>query len=175
MANEGAKKRVIKNAAFLSKTKWLVLGTNGAFLFFRAYYLWASFSNLHMLAFAATSVVYLLTYMIFASAAQTRYDEKGNLLDGGMHDLGEDLNKGGMIEYAWDMILLTIFVQITTALISDWFWLLYLIPPGVGSYFLWVKMIYPWISKPDAPSANELMQQQQMQGKGGRAKYSKAR
>ena len=55
----------------------------------------------------------------------------------------------GVIEYSWDMLFLTVFVQLGTGLLSDWLWLVYTIPPAVGLYYLWVKVIYPWISKPD--------------------------
>jgi len=174
MANEGAKKRVLKNAAFLSTIRKSILGSNAVYLAFRVGYLWASFSGYHCCAFVLTSLVYLIIYAILRSAAAAKYDGRGVLVDGGMHDLAEDLNKGGMIEYTWDMLLVTVFVQLATAFLSDYFWLLFLLPPSIGFYYLWIKVIYPWISAPEAPTAAEQMRQQ-AQGKGGRTKYAKAR
>ena len=43
------------------------------------------------------------------------------------------------------------------------------IPPSIGLYFLWVKVIYPWISKPDEeePSAMDAKQNTKIKyGKG---------
>ena len=51
--------------------------------------------------------------------------------------------------YCWDMLYTSMFVQLGSGFVSDLFWLVYLIPPSVGFYYLWVKVIYPWISKPD--------------------------
>ena len=45
-----------------------------------------------------------------------------------------------MIEYCWDLLFLTIFVQLGTAFLSDWLWLVYLIPPAIGVYYLWIKV-----------------------------------
>ena len=50
------------------------------------------------------------------------------------------------------MLYVNLFVQVTSGFLSDWFWLVYLIPPNIGFYFLWTRVIYPWISKPDPES-----------------------
>ena len=67
------------------------------------------------------------------------------------------------------MLYVNLFVQLTSAFISDWFWLVYLIPPSIGFYYLWTKVIYPWISKPDEEP--EAPQQEKKQ----KVKYGKAR
>ena len=65
-------------------------------------------------------------------------------------------SQAGVIEYCWDMLFVTIFVQLGTGFISDWLWLVYTVPPAIGLYYLWVKIVYPWISKPDEePQAAE--------------------
>ncbi len=62
----------------------------------------------------------------------------------------------GVIEYCWDMLFLSVFVQLGTGFLSDWLWLVYTVPPAIGLYYLWVKIIYPWISKPDEdPNAGQ--------------------
>ena len=47
------------------------------------------------------------------------------------------------------MLYVTMFVQLGSGFVSDWFWLFYLIPPAIGLYYLWTGIIYPWISRPD--------------------------
>ena len=47
------------------------------------------------------------------------------------------------------MLYTTMFVQLASGFVSDWFWLLYLVPPSIGMYYLWTGVIYPWISRPD--------------------------
>ena len=91
-------------------------------------------------------------------------DKGGALLSG-----GADLSQPGVTEYTWDMLFTTEFVQLTTCFVSDAFWLVYLVPPTVGFYFLWTMVIYPWISKPD-----EEPQQMQEEPK-RKIKYGKAR
>ena len=55
-----------------------------------------------------------------------------------------------------------------SAFLSDWLWLLMLVPPAIGAYYLWTMVIYPWISKPDA-EAPAMPQTRQEIRKGERA------
>lgn len=107
--------------------------------------------------------------MLIARAAAPKYAplEKGGALISG----GADLSQAGVLEYSWDMLYTTMFVQLSSAFISDWFWLLYLIPPSIGLYFLWTMVIYPWISRPDPEPAEA----PDTQGKKAKVKYGKAR
>lgn len=173
--------------------------------------------------------VHAACWLLLSKSAMPVYAplEKGGQLISG----GEDLDqKGGVIEYTWDMLYVTLFVQLTTGFISDWFWLLYTvrdparrrcfvlrpaphaprlvlraprlvlhasyfaprfasprvprrcyccsftrsrapsqIPPCIGLYYLWIKVIYPWISKPDEEPGQQPMEQK------NKVKYGKAR
>ena len=88
-------------------------------------------------------------YFMLSRAASPKYAplEKG----GGLVSGGADLGQAGVIEYTWDILYVTIFVQLGTGFLSDWLWLVYTIPPCIGFYYLWTMVIYPWISKPDEP------------------------
>ena len=132
----------------------------------RMWRLWETFSGWHMCAFAITTVAYAVCYFLLARAGSPKYAplEKGGALISG----GSDLSQAGVIEYTWDMLYVTIFVQLTTGFVSDWFWLVYLIPPCIGTYYLWTMVIYPWISKPDE-------EPQQVQERKQKVKYGKAR
>ena len=67
------------------------------------------------------------------------------------------------------MLFVSIFVQLGTGFVSDWLWLVYTVPPAIGLYYLWVKIIYPWISKPDEEKPNPMEQQKT------KVKYGKGR
>jgi hypothetical protein len=111
------------------------------------YYLWSSFSRFHVVMFALTSLVYAVCYSLLSRSAKPTYAplaQGGALIDGGV-----DLDSKGVVEYCWDMLYWTMLTQLTSGFLSEWFWLLYTVPPCVGFYYLWVKVIYPWISKPD--------------------------
>ena len=168
MANEGNKKRLAANAAFMKTHTMILLIVNAIYLAYRVGLHFASFSGWHWVGLAFTSFVYLLTYYLLRESAKPRYaplNDGGALLSG-----GEDMDaQGGVIEYTRDMLYVTAFIQLATGFVSDWFWLLHLVPPTIGFYVLWVKVIYPWISKPDAePDAAP-------EGKKQKIKYGKGR
>jgi hypothetical protein len=124
MANEANKKRVITNAALMSKWRMIILGANALYVLFRMVYLWDSFSHWHMCGFALTSIIYLATYSLLHKAAAPVYAplaQGGALISG-----GEDMRQEGVIEYSWDMLWTTMFIQLTSGFISDLFWLLFI-------------------------------------------------
>ena len=71
------------------------------------------------------------------------------------------------------MLFVSIFVQLGTGFVSDWLWLVYTVPPTIGLYYLWVKIIYPWISKPDVEEETPEMakKREKDERKAGRVKY----
>lgn len=70
---------------------------------------------------------------------------------------GIDLNmKEGMAEHAKDVLLLTVIIQ-GLALISNYFWLLWLIAPGYAFYLLWVNILGPWFFA-EAPEVDDKKQ-----------------
>lgn len=64
---------------------------------------------------------------------------------GQVEDAGSDLNvDSGTAEYVKDTIILTASVQCLAALVSNYFWLLWLLAPGYAFYQLWVNLLWPW-------------------------------
>jgi hypothetical protein len=117
--------------------------TQALYIAYRVAYLWSTFSGWHIAGYSILLLVYAVCYFMLSRAAAPTYkplNEGGALVSG-----GSDLSQGGVIEYTWDMLYTTIFVHLTTGFISDLFWLLYLLPPCIGFYFLWTQVIYPWI------------------------------
>ena len=76
-----------------------------------------------MLGLALLLTVHAACWLLLSKSATPLYAplEKGGALISG----GEDLDQKGVIEYTWDMLYMTLFVQLTTGFVSDWFWLLY--------------------------------------------------
>ena len=167
MANSAAKERVKKNAVLMQKYFRVIMACNvravrprrdraaqppsctpaaqGVYIGYRVILLWSTFSNWHMAGFGAMLTAYAALYGFLWSSAMPKYDATGALIYG-----GADMDGKGVLEYSWDLLFVTMFIQLGTGLVSDWFWLTAIIPPIIGMYYLWVKVIYPWISTPDA-------------------------
>ena len=171
MANEAAKKRVAKNREYMRRLVYLLLGVHALYGAYRVWYLWDSFSRAHMAGAALATTVHGVAYVMLRLAARAKYKplvEGGALVDG-----GADLDQKGVLEYCWDMVYTTAFVQLSTAFVSDWFWLLMLVPPAIGVYFLWTMLIYPWISKPDPEKEDAMPLNRKDQRKEDRAAAKK--
>ncbi|KAL3913332.1 MAG: hypothetical protein SGPRY_008018 [Prymnesium sp.] len=177
MANDAAKKRLLINRELMRKYALVILATNVAYVLFRIGYLWDSFSTWHACGYGLLCVIVGACYLMLRSAATPKYAplaEGGALISG-----GENLDQAGVLEYTWDMLYIALFVQVlTTGFIHDGFFILLTIPPCIGVYYLWIKVIYPWISRPEESpplSAEEKKRQAKAEAKSGRVKYSKAR
>lgn len=84
---------------------------------------------------------------------------------------GMDLTmEGGMAEHAKDLLLVTAIIQ-TLSLVSNYFWLLWLVVPGRGVYMLWVNILSPWFFAAPPPELDE-KQQKKMERKMKRQQYS---
>ena len=95
MANEGNKKRLAANAAFMKTHTMILLIVNAIYLAYRVGLHFASFSGWHWAGLAFTSFVYLLTYYLLRESAKPRYaplNDGGALLSG-----GEDMDAGSRI------------------------------------------------------------------------------
>ena len=77
-------------------------------------------------------------------SAEATYDN-GELLDG-----GADLNAGGIPGYLQDGIWVTVAVQFLTAVISDWFWFLYLLVSNSSQDgTMWISVSFAsWLGRP---------------------------
>ena len=156
MANSAAKERVKRNAALMSKYLKIILGCNAAYVAFRVAYLYSSFSRWHQAGFGVQLLSYGSLYGFLRMSARPKYGADGALLFG-----GEDMDSKGVLEYVWDLLYVTMFIQLGTGFVSDWFWVTAIFPPIIGFYFLWIWYIYPWISKPDAEPEQMMNRRQQ--------------
>lgn len=87
-----------------------------------------------------TTVLYVAAYQVLSLMGKAKYTDTGSLIDAGM-----DLNaESGTAEHVKDIIILTSILQILS-LISEYFWLLWLLIPGRAFYLLWTNILSPWI------------------------------
>lgn len=108
----------------------------------------------HYLAVAFTAAVYGGCYQFMAH----------------MVGQGLDLNvKSGMGEHAKDILLVTAIIQ-TLSIISNYFWLLWLVVPGYAFYLLWVNILGPWFFA-EAPPEMDEKQMKKMERKMNKVKY----
>eukprot|EP00850_Spirogloea_muscicola_P015069 SM000112S24011 [mRNA] locus=s112:435233:436362:- [translate_table: standard] len=142
MAHQGAKRRKDDNERRLRQLRLLILAANAAYLLLRCALLRASLSWRHLAGLVATSAAYAACYTQLAAIAAPAYDDRGELLDGGF-----DFALGGLPGYLLDVIYVTAFVQVSS-IISDYFWLAYLVIPGFALYKLWQHVLHPYFFQP---------------------------
>ena len=153
MAKEGAKKRAKQNATkitllFRALACAVVTHVGVRFVLRRATTPWWNYA-LFLLVTGAS----VFCYTSLASIASPTFDAKsGELIDG-----GADIS-GGMSEYYQDIVYVSIFVLVTTAVVSQYFWLLTLVFPAYATYLLWTYVIQPYVFMPrmgELPEAEE--------------------
>ncbi|XP_012058321.1 PREDICTED: transmembrane protein 208 [Atta cephalotes] len=133
---KGAKQIKEENVSTLSFYIYMALGAMG--IYFITMML-REFNALTISLMAFSAIIYIGSYQFMSYMARATYSESGQLLDPGV-----DLNmEGGIAEHFKDLIILTSGVQILS-LISNYFWLLWLLVPLRGSWVLWKQILAPW-------------------------------
>ncbi|KYN34066.1 hypothetical protein ALC56_11566, partial [Trachymyrmex septentrionalis] len=133
---KGAKQIKEENVSTLSFYIYMALGAMG--MHFITMML-SEFNALTISLMAFSAIIYIGSYQFMSYMARATYSESGQLLDPGV-----DLNmEGGIAEHFKDLIILTSGVQILS-LISNYFWLLWLLVPLRGSWVLWKQILAPW-------------------------------
>ncbi|XP_011328904.1 transmembrane protein 208 isoform X3 [Ooceraea biroi] len=134
---KGAKQIKEENASTLSFYTNMALGATG--IYFVAMMVLFEFTMLTITLTAFSAIVYTGSVQFMSYMARATYSESGQLLDSGV-----DLNmEGGIAEHVKDLIILTSGVQILS-LISNYFWLLWLLVPLRGGWMLWKQILAPW-------------------------------
>ncbi|OEL26909.1 hypothetical protein BAE44_0012076 [Dichanthelium oligosanthes] len=128
MAKQGAKKMKDENKKRLDLLLRIILISNAIYIVVRMGIMHSSFTWKHWIGLVVTSAAYFLSYKQLASMAKPVYSDNGELLDGGF-----DLRTGGICEYLYDMIYITVFVQLMS-IISGKFWWTYLVIPAFAGY-----------------------------------------
>ncbi|XP_031828004.1 transmembrane protein 208 [Nomia melanderi] len=152
-ATKGAKQIVEENRTTLSFYRNMIVGALG--IYFTVTMLFLNFTTLSIILTIFSGIVYIGSYQFMKYMAQASYSESGQLLDSGI-----DLNmEGSIAEHVKDLIILTSGVQVLS-LISNYFWLLWLLVPLRGGWMLWRQILAPWFFAP-APEQPEMSEKKQ--------------
>ncbi|XP_025413545.1 transmembrane protein 208 [Sipha flava] len=115
------------------------------------------FSLTNIFLYALVVISHGGSYKFMAYMSTAKYSESGKLLDA-----GTDLNmEGGLAEYTKDLIILTSGCQLLS-IISNYFWLLWLLAPGQAFWVAWKNFLGPYFMQrsPEeaSPEINEKKQ-----------------
>jgi len=147
MAKANAKKRAEENTARITLLFRLVVGAVATFVCVRLGLRRASVTWwFHYPVFGTTASAAWFCYRSLEYHALPSYDQaSGALVDG-----GGDLTLSGMSSYYHDIIYIAVFCLVSTALVSDWFWLFSLVVPFYAIGLLWKHVVKPYIFDPTA-------------------------
>jgi hypothetical protein len=99
---------------------------------------------------ALTTAMYALCYSGIAGALAPHYTPTGELLYA-----GADRKTGGVLEYYFDIVYVSAFVQVLGAY-TDKAWAALLLLPAYAAWLLWTHVLGPhWWNKPKAGDAPE--------------------
>jgi len=101
-----------------------------------------NFSYWHIAGFIFIAATTLFCYSSIVGLAKCFYDESGELTYG-----GADLSMSGLCEYYFDITYINWFV-LTGSMLSDWFWLFWLLIPTYIIYKLWDSVLKPFFFSP---------------------------
>ncbi|PBC25341.1 transmembrane protein 208 [Apis cerana] len=153
VATKGAKQIVEENKTTLNFYQNMIIGAIG--IYFMVTMLFFNFTTLATTLTIFSGIIYIGSYQFMKYIAHATYSESGQLLDSGI-----DLNmEGGIAEHIKDLIILTSGVQVLS-LISNYFWLLWLLVPLRGGWMLWKQILAPWFFAP-APEQPEVSEKKQ--------------
>ncbi|KAG0050797.1 hypothetical protein BGZ83_004426 [Gryganskiella cystojenkinii] len=139
MANSSQKKIAHENGKTLLALR---KGFIWAFYFFyRIVYNWSSFGFGLAIGYLLTAGLTVVLYMQINAMGQPRYNSKGELVDA-----GQDLTQEGLVQYAFDIIYVTWFVHVTSALWSKMWWF-YLCIPAYAGWKAWHLAIKPMLAR----------------------------
>ncbi|XP_014679989.1 PREDICTED: transmembrane protein 208-like, partial [Priapulus caudatus] len=142
-ATKGQKQIVEENKSTLTFYIYLSVAITVAYLLLTYIFFWDSFTTYYQVLWMLTCAVYAGSYRTMAYMAKAAYSPTGQLLDGGI-----DLNmEAGFGEHLKDIVLLTAIMQMLT-LLSNYFWLIWLLVPFRGFHLLWVNVLGPWFFAP---------------------------
>ncbi|CEP12482.1 hypothetical protein [Parasitella parasitica] len=175
MANASSKKIASTNKQAINNLTNGLLIVNAVYFLWRVVYHWSSFTFTQFLLYATTGGLTFLFYRILVSSGTPSYAADGSLIGS-----GDDLNSEGLTAYMFDIIYVTWFVHITTAFISNKFWMVYLVIPGYAAYKL-IPMALSYFGRGKGQSSEASVETKSKRqaklekraNKGGQVKYAR--
>ncbi|KAF2901219.1 hypothetical protein ILUMI_04963 [Ignelater luminosus] len=149
---KGAKQIVEENVSTLNYYRNMAIGANALSLIILVFY--NSYISIFLYLFSC--VIYIGAYQFMTYMAKAKYSDSGQLLDSGV-----DLNmQGGIGEHVKDIIILTAGCQLLASLVSNYFWLLWLLAPIRGFWLVWKNILSPYFFQ-EAPLQSEADEKKQ--------------
>ncbi|PRP78678.1 putative opsin [Planoprotostelium fungivorum] len=140
MANQAAKKQAQSNAKLLQTFLYGSAGVTIFHLLFNLIFFFSSFGFWSVTIWIAFTLSYVFFFSAFASLGRASY------VNGELVSAGADLGGKGLTEYAWDVIYILWFTEVT-GVFSYYFYLALLTVPGYAFFKAWNGFIYPWITR----------------------------
>ena len=158
---KGQKQIVEENKATLKFYFIMAISSELLYIGLMTFVFWEFYTLLYIILTLFTIALYTGSLQFMSYMARATYSETGQLIDGGI-----DLNmESGIAEHLKDLIILTTAVQ-ALSLLSNYFWLFWLMAPGRAFYLLWVNILAPWIFSP--PEEIDEKKQKKMERKAKR-------
>ncbi|KAI0269203.1 hypothetical protein BC834DRAFT_865274 [Gloeopeniophorella convolvens] len=142
MANASAKKTASQNEAAIKNLLYGHLLSNILSLLVRVLFRWQSsrHSKKAIIFYVLSLALSQLLYRYLTKMGTPRRDATGNLVSP-----GDDLNQPGLTEWIFDILYISWFAQVGSALLGEWFWWVYLVIPAFIFYKLWNSLISPMV------------------------------
>lgn len=142
-ATKGAKQIVEENVATLNYYRNMAIISNTLSLIILVFY----HSTISIVLYFFACLIYIGSYQFMVYMCKPKFSETGQLLDSGV-----DLNmEGGIAEHVKDIIILTAGCQLLSAIISNYFWLLWLLAPIRAGWLAWKTILAPYFFQNNAP------------------------
>ncbi|KAG0343608.1 hypothetical protein BG004_005141 [Podila humilis] len=119
------------------------------YIFYRIVYHFGTFGFKLAFGYIFTAALTVFLYTQINAMGQPRYNIKGELVDA-----GQDLSQEGLVQYAFDIIYVTWFVHVTSALWSKMWWF-YLSIPAYAGYKAWHLAVKPMLARNAASAGSE--------------------
>ncbi|KAI0284991.1 putative opsin [Russula aff. rugulosa BPL654] len=134
MANASAKRIASQNEAAIKNMLYGHLLGNLLPLLIRILFRWQAFqqSKKAIVLYCVSVALSQFLYQHLKRMGTPRRDSTGNLVSP-----GDDLNQPGMTEWTFDVLYISWIAQLGSAILGEWFWLIYITIPTFVLYKLW--------------------------------------
>ncbi|KAI0254336.1 hypothetical protein BJV78DRAFT_1274160 [Lactifluus subvellereus] len=140
MANASAKRIASQNEAAIRNMFYGQLLSNLFPLLIRIVFRWQAFrqSKKAIALYCLSLALSQFLYQYLKRSGTPRRDPTGNLVSS-----GDDLNHPGMTEWIFDILYISWFAQVGSAIFGEWLWWIYVVIPMFVIYKLWNTLISP--------------------------------
>ncbi|KAH9978014.1 DUF788-domain-containing protein [Lactifluus volemus] len=156
MANASAKRIASQNEAAIKNMLYGHVLSNLLPLLIRILFQWQDFqpSKKAITFYCLTLALSQFLYQYLKKTGTPKRDPTGNLVSP-----GDDLNHPGMTEWIFDILYISWFAQVGSAILGEWFWWIYLAIPIFVIYKLWNTLSPMLFGRSSSVAEGEPMQE----------------